>query len=91
MIDIKYKGEDYVVHTAWAEAAKGPGWSNRIYWVIASPKSGPWSHRLTKMSIQEDEMSIWLMALFDVSVATSKSVTSQAASVLASRGFELTK
>jgi hypothetical protein len=75
-------GKEYLLHTAWAEYASGPGWSNTIYWAVVSQGDGP----LEKIAIQPDEQSNELKTLFQISEATHQSVVRCAVRCLGGKG-----
>ena len=56
-----------VIVAAWAERASGPGWSNRLVWLLVRDEDG----ELRLDSLQPDEYapSATVTALFDVSAA----------------------
>ena len=81
MLETKYKGREVLLHTAWAECATGPGWVNTIYWAVISKIGGPQHGVLRKVALQPDEQSSELQALFDISVATQKSVVAEVATL----------
>ena len=87
MMEINRNGAKYLVHAAWAENAKGSGWSNRMYWVIVSEKEGPNSGVLRKVSIQWEEMNAELITLFRVSESVQQEVLSACAEPLSKKGW----
>lgn len=57
--------------TAWAEAPSGPGWSNRIVWVLVRHEDG----RLEQIDIQPEDQTTEMRALFGVALAASQALT----------------
>jgi hypothetical protein len=66
------------VVTAWAEKCSGPGWTNRVVWVLLRSMAG----ELSIEAIQPTEQSDAIMTLFDIGAAASKALTREAAAVL---------
>ena len=65
--------------TGWAEACRGPGWSNRPVWVLLrDPATG--AHRVE--CLQPEEQTARMRTLFDVSAAASASMTFAAAAMI---------
>lgn len=79
LVEIRHKDQNYLIHTAWAEQANGPGWSNLLYWVIVSEIGGPNHGKLKKVSLQYEEMNDRLKHLFDVSRSLHHEVVGAAA------------
>jgi hypothetical protein len=59
--------------TAWAETCRGPGFVNRVVWVLFH-QSGTMSYKV--VALQPEEQNERLVALFDVSSACSASMVS---------------
>lgn len=68
------------VVTAWAEEAHGPGWSNRLIWVICRVDTA-----LDQIAIQPEDQTPEMMVLFDVSALAAREMTGwvKAASLIA--------
>jgi hypothetical protein len=60
--------EKYAVVRAWCEYATGPGWTNRLVWVLLRRSDG----RLELRSIQPDVTNVELLHLNDVADAANK-------------------
>lgn len=52
---------------AWGKRAKGPGWANRLVWVLVRSPVGA----LETYSVQQDECSETMLALLDVSATVN--------------------
>lgn len=69
------------VVTAWAESATGPGWANRIVWVLRRDAHGV----LWIDSVQPDEQGVLLQALHGAAASMARTVTDEARRVLRER------
>ena len=58
--------------TAWPESPTGPGWSNRIVWVLVRHDDG----RLEEIAIQPEDQTPEMIALFGVALAARDALTS---------------
>jgi hypothetical protein len=85
VFEFNYRGEPHLAHVAWAERAKGGGWSNTVVWVLLSKISGPEHGKLFKVAIQPCEQSPELHALVNVSDLIARDVTHAAVKVLAGK------
>lgn len=65
--------------TAFAEYAAGPGWAGRPLWVIVRDEN----HRLREECIQPEDQTAEMRALFRVSNAAHKAMTSAVESAVA--------
>lgn len=66
--------EGETVAAAWAEECHGPGWSNRVVWVLVRGVGGD---SLRVDSIQPEEQSPVLAALFSVSDVVQREVAAE--------------
>lgn len=62
--------QEHVV-VAWAENASGPGWANRLVWVLLRDGNG----KLRLEDIQREEMSYRMSVLLDVNSASTQAMT----------------
>lgn len=67
---MRLEDRDTIV-TAWAESCGGPGWSNRVIWVLVRDGMGS----LRMECLQPKEQGAWLLDLFDVSEAAFRATT----------------
>lgn len=65
-----HKGDTIIV--AWAEPAKGPGWSNRPIWVIIRDRQ----FKLRQECIQPEDQDYDTMMLYNVSALVTADFTS---------------
>ena len=70
------------VVTAWAEHCSGPGWSNSVVWVILRDGDG----RLTQECLQPGDATSDMLTMFPVSDCANRTMSGEAAKVLAKRG-----
>ena len=55
------------IRSAWAETVRGPGWVNRIVWVLVQEPGGA----LRLECLQPEEQPTEVLDLFDISEATN--------------------
>lgn len=68
--------KDDTILTAYAESAKGPGWSNQPIWVIVyHPPTG----EIRRECLQPEDHTPEISALYSVSEAAHRAMTSEVA------------
>lgn len=71
--------ENEFVIAAWAEAASGPGWSNRLIYVLVGARGGG-GHRIE--CLQPDEQGPLLPLLHAAAAAMSRIVTERVRAIV---------
>ena len=71
---MEWKDGDSVV-MAWAEACSGPGWSNRIVWVLVRER---FSSALRLECLQPEQQGAEIVALFKVCAAAAEAMKAAA-------------
>ena len=73
--------EDESIVTAWGERCSGPGWSNRLVWILVREGSG----KLRIDCLQPEEQSPSLSTLLDISHEVSRTMAQQVRNVMGGR------
>jgi len=81
------KEHDHIV-TAWPESVSGPGWANRLIWVLVQDGNG----KLRRECLQPDEQTSEMLSLFAVAAAASNAITTAVkATIIEEAGYDMWK